>query len=199
MLMGAGAGTAPTQSGAAPSSALTGYHQSSDGLNEKTAYQASHKKTKSKQKKRKNRNKDKSVNQQQRSSLRSSKRVGGMSAAGTGKKQTRQQKDRKASDTGNGVRIAKTAASVLTACILSLFLWIAWGTAQVESQSQAVASVRDAVVSAAKQCAAVEGAYPPDLEYLQEHYGLIINEADYDVAYEAFASNVPPTVTVVPK
>ena len=49
------------------------------------------------------------------------------------------------------------------------------------------------------QCAAVEGAYPASLKYLEEHYGLIVNHSDYAVTYEAFASNVPPSVVVVPR
>jgi hypothetical protein len=42
----------------------------------------------------------------------------------------------------------------------------------------------------------VEGAYPPDLEYMQEHYGLQINQDAYYVTYEAFSSNLPPTIKV---
>ena len=56
-----------------------------------------------------------------------------------------------------------------------------------------------AVLDAAMQCAAVEGAYPARLSYLEEHYGLIVNHQDYAVTYEAFASNVPPSVVVVPR
>lgn len=55
------------------------------------------------------------------------------------------------------------------------------------------------VRKAAMQCAAVEGAYPARLSYLEEHYGLIVNHQDYAVTYEAFASNVPPSVVVVPR
>ncbi len=43
----------------------------------------------------------------------------------------------------------------------------------------------------------MEGAYPPSLEYLEENYGLQINEREFFVSYEIFASNVPPTVKVI--
>jgi hypothetical protein len=71
--------------------------------------------------------------------------------------------------------------------------------AQEGNRQQEAQVVRTAVLNAALQCAAVEGAYPPSLEYLEKHYGLIINKNDYTITYEAFASNVPPSVVVVPK
>lgn len=57
--------------------------------------------------------------------------------------------------------------------------------------------VRDAVKNAALTCYAVEGAYPDDLEYLREHYGLGYNEERYMIYYDAFASNVLPDIRVV--
>ena len=57
--------------------------------------------------------------------------------------------------------------------------------------------VRDAVKNAALTCYAVEGAYPEDLEYLREHYGLGYNEERYMIYYDAFASNVLPDIRVV--
>lgn len=46
-------------------------------------------------------------------------------------------------------------------------------------------------------CYAVEGVYPPDLEYLEEHYGLQIDEERYTVRYSAFAENLMPDITVL--
>ncbi len=58
-------------------------------------------------------------------------------------------------------------------------------------------AIRTAVQRSALQCYAVEGVYPSDLNYLEDNYGLQINHDDYYVSYEAFASNMPPTVRVV--
>ena len=58
-------------------------------------------------------------------------------------------------------------------------------------------AIRAAVQRSALQCYAVEGVYPSSLEYLEENYGLQVNHEDYYVTYEAFASNMPPTVRVV--
>ena len=90
-------------------------------------------------------------------------------------------------------------AAIVAACVLAVGLWMTWDTASVQSEMQGATSVRNAVLDAAMQCAAVEGAYPSTLSYLEEHYGLIINHSDYAVTYEAFASNIPPSVVVMPR
>lgn len=54
-------------------------------------------------------------------------------------------------------------------------------------------TLRRAVVS----CYALEGCYPPDVSYLQEYYGLQINEEKYIVHYEIFAENIMPDITVL--
>jgi len=46
-------------------------------------------------------------------------------------------------------------------------------------------------------CYAVEGAYPPDLDYLKEHYHLSYNEHKFRVTYDSFASNMMPDIYVV--
>ena len=46
-------------------------------------------------------------------------------------------------------------------------------------------------------CYAAEGVYPPDLAYLQEHYGVQINEERYTVYYDVFAKNLMPDITVL--
>ena len=48
-------------------------------------------------------------------------------------------------------------------------------------------------------CYAAEGIYPPDLAYLEEHYGIQINEERYMVSYDALAENLMPDITVLEK
>ena len=54
-----------------------------------------------------------------------------------------------------------------------------------------------AVRRAAVSCYAVEGAYPESYEYLKEHYGAMVDEENYAVFYEVFASNIMPDITVI--
>ena len=46
-------------------------------------------------------------------------------------------------------------------------------------------------------CYAVEGYYPPSIEYIEEHYGLVYNHDKYIVDYESIGNNIIPTVTIV--
>ena len=84
------------------------------------------------------------------------------------------------------------------AAVLVVGIFSAGGTRGNLSQESADA-IRDAVTRSAKQCYVVEGVYPPDLAYLEDNYGLQVNKKDYYVTYNAFASNLPPTVIVTPK
>ena len=57
--------------------------------------------------------------------------------------------------------------------------------------------LEDAIRRAAVACYAAEGVYPPDLDYLQTHYGIQVDTAHYVVSYEIFASNLMPDITVL--
>lgn len=57
--------------------------------------------------------------------------------------------------------------------------------------------LEEAVRRAAVSCYASEGFYPPSLAYLQEHYGIQVDEERYYVFYEIFAENLMPDITVV--
>ncbi len=46
-------------------------------------------------------------------------------------------------------------------------------------------------------CYAAEGAYPPTLDYLQEHYGVQIDGDRYTVHYDVFAENLMPDITIL--
>ena len=57
--------------------------------------------------------------------------------------------------------------------------------------------LEDAVRRSAVACYAAEGIYPPNLEYLEEHYGIQVDRERYTVMYEIFASNLMPDITVL--
>ena len=59
--------------------------------------------------------------------------------------------------------------------------------------------LEEAVRRSAVACYAAEGAYPPDVEYLEEHYGLQVDRERYAVKYEVIASNLMPDITVLEK
>lgn len=87
--------------------------------------------------------------------------------------------------------------SVLIFAAVTAMFW--FGLAQTsqkterESQQQTQQAIRRAVVN----CYAIEGSYPKDIAYLEEHYGVVIDSDRYVVLYERIGSNVMPYVEVV--
>lgn len=67
------------------------------------------------------------------------------------------------------------------------------GNASDEAQ---VTMIRDAVRSSVITCYAVEGAYPRDIAYLEENYGLAYDHDRFFITYDAFASNIFPDILV---
>ena len=92
---------------------------------------------------------------------------------------------------------SKEIAVILLMVVLLAGVWLLVsrvGTAQDGAQTQ---FVYDAVHNAALTCYAAEGAYPDDLQYLRDNYGLAYDESRYMVHYDAFASNLVPEIYVV--
>lgn len=85
---------------------------------------------------------------------------------------------------------------ILTAAIMGIYTYNSVEKANVQQQMKAV---EGAVTQSAIQCCSIEGSYPQDIEYLEKHYGLIIDSEEYIVVYELLASNILPDVTVLKK
>ena len=64
---------------------------------------------------------------------------------------------------------------------------------RAEQLRMAEDTLRRAVVS----CYALEGRYPPNVQYLRQFYGLQLDEEKYIVQYEVFAENIMPEITVL--
>lgn len=60
-------------------------------------------------------------------------------------------------------------------------------------------SLETALHRSIAQCYAVEGTYPPSLEYLVTHYGLTYDSDEFLVDYEYYGSNLLPEITVLHK
>lgn len=89
------------------------------------------------------------------------------------------------------------ALSLVVFCAMVALLFSGLHNAQQASQSQALEMVEQSIARAMVTCYAVEGVYPESFAYLQENYGLAVDESKYMVDYQAFASNIMPTVTVL--
>lgn len=89
------------------------------------------------------------------------------------------------------------ASAVLVAACLYLFLVGTTGVAE-KTKEENLNSLIEAVRRASVQCYAIEGRYPPSVEYLEEHYGISIDRDDYNVFYSGWASNIMPDITIIP-
>ena len=91
------------------------------------------------------------------------------------------------------------AAVVAVVCVVAIALCIVVNTIFANAREQGANSIRQTILNAAMQCAAIEGSFPTNLSYLEDNYDLRINHQDYVVIYEVLGSNVLPSIVVVPR
>ena len=84
---------------------------------------------------------------------------------------------------------------VILVTVVLLFMSAVDGAA-VKADSSAAATLEKAIRRAAVQCFAIEGFYPPEVDYLVENYGVIIDYDKYAVKYKASMSNVMPDIRI---
>lgn len=95
-------------------------------------------------------------------------------------------------------RVAGFLPLLLFFIILGGFLVGIHSVSNTTSEKQ-LESLKTTISRSIAHCYAVEGMYPPDLDYLKEHYGLVYDEAAYLVDYQPIGSNIAPEVTVLPR
>lgn len=86
--------------------------------------------------------------------------------------------------------------SVLILIMLIVYFYMAVDNAHKKSDEEGHRILSDAIIRSAVQCYAIEGFYPPDIEYLENNYGLLVDHDKYFVSYRVFASNIIPDVDV---
>ncbi len=95
----------------------------------------------------------------------------------------------------------KRLLMVLAAALLLLLpLTLSYAAQHVgqRTASESLEVVRRSLDRAVVECYALEGFYPPDLDYLKERYGITIDETLYYVDYFYLGSNLMPDITVLP-
>ena len=68
--------------------------------------------------------------------------------------------------------------------------------AQSRNSEQQLIVQKKAIERAAVLCYALEGFYPPQIKYLEEKYGLIVDRDKFLVHYSTFGSNIRPEISV---
>lgn len=95
-----------------------------------------------------------------------------------------------------GTLVRIVLSLLLFLAVAALFLYGLYSISRSAREEQLL-TVERAIRKSLVSCYAIEGVYPESLSYLEEHYGLVIDHEKYVVEYDAFASNVLPSVQVV--
>ena len=82
------------------------------------------------------------------------------------------------------------------ACIIIIFCIFTTRLADTNSKRDKNILER-AVNRGITQCYALEGTYPPNLDYLVENYGLIYDQNQYYIDYVYIGSNLRPDFTII--
>ncbi len=85
---------------------------------------------------------------------------------------------------------------VIFVLILAVFLY-GINDVSAKSESESIKQLNTAVRHAVVHCYAEEGQYPPNIAYLEEHYGLQYDHSKYIIDYQSFATNVMPEISVI--
>jgi len=80
--------------------------------------------------------------------------------------------------------------------VLVGFVFAVLSQASKKSGDEELRVVEEAIVRAVVSCYAFEGFYPESLDYLEQHYNLVINSQRFYVRYEKIADNVMPIIAV---
>lgn len=86
---------------------------------------------------------------------------------------------------------------ILASIVLFVLFLQGIGSVSESTLSKQQESLETALERSISQCYAVEGSYPPSLEYLKQHYGLLYDEDSFFIDYEYYGSNLLPEVTVL--
>lgn len=89
-------------------------------------------------------------------------------------------------------------AFLMPAAVIAAFIIFASALNYFDSgqKARSMAQIEEAIRRGCVACYASEGVYPPSVEYLEEHYGLRLDDK-YTVQYTVFADNLMPDITVL--
>ncbi len=85
----------------------------------------------------------------------------------------------------------------LIAFLVIVFVIVMWsGNITTKVTSREAEAQENAIRKAAVTCYAIEGRYPESLDYIKKNYGIVVNEEDFVIKYDVFASNIIPGIEV---
>ena len=93
----------------------------------------------------------------------------------------------------------KNILKVLLLGIIIVITIYAFNSTSTYSSKEELNRISDTITELSLKCYSIEGKYPKNIEYLKEHYGLLLNDEDYQVIYYYEGDNLQPRVEVFEK
>ena len=92
--------------------------------------------------------------------------------------------------------IIRVLIPVLFFALITISVVMGLEDVSASSGSESIRLMEQNLRRATVQCYAIEGRYPPSLEYLSENYGVILNTEKYIYHYRAMGMNLMPDIAV---
>lgn len=92
-----------------------------------------------------------------------------------------------------------TAVSVIAASAVIAFIGSGISKADSNMNSRMTEALRKSLLDSAVLCYSVEGAYPENITYLSDKYGIKYDKSRYIVNYRYVAANIRPDIIVIEK
>ena len=94
------------------------------------------------------------------------------------------------------VRLIRALLPVIAAGLAAWLFFAGLLDLDAGQSEQGVQQLEEALRRAAVSCYAAEGRYPAEVSYMQQYYGVQIDESRYVVHYRVFAEHLMPDITV---
>ena len=88
--------------------------------------------------------------------------------------------------------------SIIAFFFVLILFWSGLSSIAHITEKQELDGLQNTIYQSAVHCYALEGFYPDQLSYLEEHYGLQYDKHKYLVIYEVIGSNLMPHISVLP-
>ncbi len=94
--------------------------------------------------------------------------------------------------------VSKSLVISMIGFLAAVFIfWEATGFVTDRTDQEEVRILERAVNRGIVHCYTIEGAYPENLQYLKDNYGLTYDEDRFFVDYQVLGSNILPNVTII--
>jgi len=100
-----------------------------------------------------------------------------------------------------GSKLKIVAGIILAASMIALSITLipVIGETVLKNADITKQTVETSIERALIHCYAIEGAYPPSIDYLVDNYGIMLQDERFFYNYEFIGSNIRPIVKVIEK